>query len=115
MLLDAIEAVGTIDDNGDLVIDRAALHDYIRSYDKDGLTGPLNCDGTGECAIAQIGFYQVVDGQYVQLDENGQPMAAPTMEATAEPMEATAEPMEATAEPMEATAEPMEATAEPGS
>ena len=57
MFLDAIEAVGTLDDSGNLVIDRAALAEYIRSIkDFEGLSGNLNCDGTGECSAADIGI-----------------------------------------------------------
>lgn len=64
LLLDAIEAVGYIDDNGDLVIERAALQAYVRSAELDGLTSDFACDGTGECAIAGIAVYQVVDGAF---------------------------------------------------
>jgi branched-chain amino acid transport system substrate-binding protein len=59
MFLDAIEAVGTLDDSGNLVIDRAALAEYLRSIkDFSGLSGDLNCDGTGECSSADIGIAQ---------------------------------------------------------
>src|SRR5690606_15971701 len=72
IVLDAIEAVGTIDDNGDLVVDRAALSDYIRSYGQDepvqGLSGSLSCDGTGDCATGGIGFFQVVDGAFARVE-----------------------------------------------
>jgi ABC-type branched-subunit amino acid transport system substrate-binding protein/uncharacterized surface protein with fasciclin (FAS1) repeats len=67
LVMDAIEAVGTIDDNGDLVVERAALMDYIRSATLSGLTGELACDGTGECSTADVAFYQIQDGAYVQL------------------------------------------------
>jgi len=71
MILDAIEAVGEIDENGDLVVDRAALMQYIRTYGAEepveGLSGLLACDGTGECATGGIGFFQVVDGEYVAV------------------------------------------------
>jgi len=59
MFLDAIEAVGKVDDSGNLTIDRKALSDYIRSIkDFQGLSGNLNCDGTGECSAADIGIIQ---------------------------------------------------------
>jgi branched-chain amino acid transport system substrate-binding protein len=55
MILDAIEAVGVVAD-GTLTIDRAALSEYLRSISGfEGLTGTLNCDGTGECSAADIG------------------------------------------------------------
>jgi len=67
MFLDAIEAVGTVDDDGNLVVDRAALSEYVRSIsDFDGLVGVLNCDGTGECAVSDIEFVHVEDGAFVQ-------------------------------------------------
>ncbi len=63
MILDAIEAVGTLDADGNLVIDRAALQEYIRSIkDFKGLSGVLNCDGTGECSAAKIGIIQYGEG-----------------------------------------------------
>jgi branched-chain amino acid transport system substrate-binding protein len=67
MFLDAIEAVGAVDDSGNLVIDRAALSEYVRSIsDFDGLVGLLNCDGTGECAVSDIEFVHVENGEFVQ-------------------------------------------------
>lgn len=69
MLLDAIEAVGTLDADGELVIDRAALAGFIRAVGADepvaALSGMLSCDGTGECALGGIGFFQVVNGTFV--------------------------------------------------
>ncbi len=69
MILDAIEAVGTLDDSGNLVIDRAALAEYIRGIsDFAGVSGNLNCDGTGECSAANIGIVQYdADGADVQV------------------------------------------------
>ena len=107
LLLDAIEAVGMIDANGDLVIDRAALNNYIRSVqDFQGLTGTLNADGTGEMAVSDIGIFQVIDGEFVQiatgsLDEDGNAVfttvEAPAAEAPAAEATEAAE-AEATAE-----------------
>jgi branched-chain amino acid transport system substrate-binding protein len=68
MILDAVEAVGELDDAGNLVVDRAALAEYIRSIaDFEGLSGTLNCDGTGECSAADIGIFQVVDGAFENI------------------------------------------------
>lgn len=69
MLLDGIEATGTLDDAGNLVIDRAALAEYVRSItDFAGLSGNLNCDGTGECSAANIGIVQYgADGAETQV------------------------------------------------
>jgi branched-chain amino acid transport system substrate-binding protein len=55
MILDGIEAVGVVTD-GTLTIDRAALSEYLRSIQGfEGLTGLLNCDGSGECATSDVG------------------------------------------------------------
>jgi len=69
ILLNGIEAVGYIDDAGDLVVERAALSEYVRSATLSGLTGELVCDGTGECSTADVAFYQVVDGAYTLLGD----------------------------------------------
>jgi branched-chain amino acid transport system substrate-binding protein len=80
ILLDGIEAVGTIDDEGSLVVDRAALAEFVRSYGADeaivGLSGVLACDGTGECALGGIGFFQIENGQFLRLPD----VVAETME-----------------------------------
>lgn len=68
LLLNAIEEVGTVDDDGNLVIDRVALREAIRSATLDGLTGQLECDSTGECAQVEIGFYQVQDGEWASVE-----------------------------------------------
>jgi branched-chain amino acid transport system substrate-binding protein len=68
MILDALEAVGTVDDSGNLVVDRAALAEYVRSIQGfEGLGGTLNCDGTGECVVNDIGIIQYQGGAEVQV------------------------------------------------
>lgn len=68
MILDAVEAVGELDDAGNLTVDRAALAEYLRSIeDFQGLSGNLNCDGTGECSAADIGIKQVTDGAFTDV------------------------------------------------
>jgi branched-chain amino acid transport system substrate-binding protein len=74
IMLDAIEAVGVLDDDGNLVINRQALSEYIRSFSNyEGLTGLLNADGTGETSAADVGFFQVQDGEFVQVAVLGCP------------------------------------------
>jgi branched-chain amino acid transport system substrate-binding protein len=72
MLLDAIEATGTIDDSGNLVVSRAAVAEFIRAFGSEepyaGLSGELSCAGNGECALGGIGFFQVQDGAFARLD-----------------------------------------------
>jgi branched-chain amino acid transport system substrate-binding protein len=118
MLLDGIEEVGYIDDNGDLVVERQALADFIRSYGVDdpveGLSGLISCDGTGECATGGIGIFQVQDGEWSQLNVQEDAMMdaeEPDAEMTEEAMDMTEEPTEEA--DMEATEEAdMEATEE---
>ncbi len=66
VILNAIEEVGTVDDEGNLVIDRAELHDAIRATEGyEGLIGEITCDETGECATSAINVYVVKDGEFV--------------------------------------------------
>lgn len=64
--------MGEIDADGNLVIDRAALAEYIANYGAEepvvGLSGLLSCNGDGECAQGGIGFFQVQDGEIVRLE-----------------------------------------------
>ncbi len=83
MILDGIEAIGEIDENGDLVIDRAALRDYIRSYAASGISGELACDGTGDCATGGIGFFQVTDGAFERIGDADADEAAEEADAEA--------------------------------
>jgi branched-chain amino acid transport system substrate-binding protein len=68
LFLDAIEATGTVNDEGSLVLSRSAIQEYLRSFEEfEGLTGLLTADGTGETASSAIGFYEVVDGAFVEV------------------------------------------------
>ncbi len=67
LILDAVEAVGYVDDRGDLVVERIALQEYIRSAEFSGVTGEYACDGTGECAVVSVGVSQVQDGEFELL------------------------------------------------
>lgn len=63
LLLDAVEAVGVLDEAGALHIDRAALNHVIRNTsDYAGVTGLITCDETGECLRSPTGVYQILDG-----------------------------------------------------
>lgn len=68
LILNAIEEVGYIDNDGNLVIERLDLARTLRSAQLDGLTGSLICNGTGECASSPIAMYQVQDENFVLLD-----------------------------------------------
>lgn len=73
MFLDAIEAVGTINADGNLEISRAALLEYILAYGSeepvDGITGVLSCNGDGECLAPLISFAIVEGGEFVTLED----------------------------------------------
>lgn len=95
MFLDAIEATATLDADGNLVIDRAAVSAYVRSIQGfAGISGDLNCDSTGECSAAEIGIYQVQDGEFVPVNAAAiaAAEAAAAAEATPEAAAPTAEP-----------------------
>lgn len=89
IFLNAIEETGEIDEDGALVLSRAAIEEYVRSFEGfEGMTGLLTADGTGETSSSAIGFYQVVDGEFVEvlvmggMEEDmgdGDMMEAPTM------------------------------------
>ena len=64
----AIASVASVDESGNLIIDREALISAIRSVDPfDGLTGTIRCDNIGECGAGGVQIYQVADGAFVQV------------------------------------------------
>jgi branched-chain amino acid transport system substrate-binding protein len=66
VLVNAVEKVGEVDDNGDLHIDRAALVDAIRTTSgHPGLTGTISCNSVGDCSTARIGMFKIEDGEWV--------------------------------------------------
>ncbi|MCY4082415.1 MAG: branched-chain amino acid ABC transporter substrate-binding protein [Caldilineaceae bacterium] len=68
----AIAAVASVDDSGNLIIDREALIAAIRSVDAfDGLTGTIECDSIGECGAGGVRIFQVTDGAFVQVSGFG--------------------------------------------
>jgi branched-chain amino acid transport system substrate-binding protein len=68
LIATAIMVVGTVDDSGNLVIDREALISAIRSADGfDGLTGMIKCDVMGECGAGGVQIFQVADGAFDQV------------------------------------------------
>ncbi len=69
LLLDALLAVGTLDDARALRIDRTALNAEIRSTsDYAGVTGPITCDETGECLALPTAVLQIREGGFFLLD-----------------------------------------------
>jgi branched-chain amino acid transport system substrate-binding protein len=72
VIADAIKRVGTIDGNGNLVIDREELILAIRATENlEGLTGTLTCNEIGECGAGGIQIFQVQGGEWVQVSGFG--------------------------------------------
>ena len=68
----AIMAVATVDDSGNLVIDREELISAIRAVDAfEGLTGTIKCDSIGECGAGGVQIFQVADGAFDQISGFG--------------------------------------------
>lgn len=65
MLLNAIEAVAQVGDDGTLLIGRQALLDQLGSTSGlEGITGTITCDENGDCADPKIAVSQVQDGAF---------------------------------------------------
>jgi len=71
VLLDGIEAVGVLDGDGNLVVNRAALQAYVRAVTEfEGLVGVMNNDGSGEFFTAEqaiVTFQQVQMGVFTEV------------------------------------------------
>ena len=68
MILDAIEKVAQVGDDGTLLIGRQALRDALfATSGMSGITGTLTCDEYGDCADAKIAVSQVQDGAFVPI------------------------------------------------
>jgi branched-chain amino acid transport system substrate-binding protein len=64
----ALKDVATVDDSGNLVVDREELISAIRTTDAfDGLTGLISCDSTGECGAGGVQIFEVTDGAFSQV------------------------------------------------
>ncbi len=68
MVLDAIEKVAQVGDDGTLLIGRQALRDALfATSGMSGITGTLTCDEYGDCADAKIAVSQVQGGAFVPV------------------------------------------------
>ena len=68
----AIAAVASVDEYGNLVIDREELISAIRSVDAfEGLTGTIKCDSIGECGAGGVQIFQVSEGDFNQVSGFG--------------------------------------------
>ncbi len=68
VLMMAIEKAATEDQDGRLIIPRRALAEAVRATrGYQGLSGPISCDGRGDCGSASVVVHQVQNGQWVRL------------------------------------------------
>lgn len=71
LLLDAISAVGEVDGDGNLVIDRQALRDELTATsDYEGIIGTLSCDEFGDCGAQRIAVYEHLEGETTSAEVN---------------------------------------------
>ncbi|MCI0713587.1 MAG: ABC transporter substrate-binding protein [Chloroflexi bacterium] len=69
LIMEAIRSVATVDDEGNLVINREDLISAVRATENhEGLTGTLTCDENGECGAGIIGANIVEDGEWVAVE-----------------------------------------------
>lgn len=68
LIMDAIDAVAVMNDDGSLTIGRQALIDQIAATSgMTGITGTISCDENGDCADPKIAVSQVQDGAFTAL------------------------------------------------
>lgn len=86
MLLNAIEEVAVVADDGSISIGRQALRDALSNVEGyEGLTGVLSCSDTGDCATGEaLAVFQITQAE---LDGNWPPplVWTPGMDAMATP------------------------------
>lgn len=67
MLLDAIEAVATVDADGTVNVPLGALREHLfATQGFEGITGTLTCSATGDCADPHIAVYQITADQIAE-------------------------------------------------
>jgi branched-chain amino acid transport system substrate-binding protein len=68
MVLDAIEEVAQVGDDGTLLIGRQALRDALfATSGMEGITGTITCDEYGDCADPKIAVSQVQGAEFVPV------------------------------------------------
>ncbi len=82
MIFQAIDKASEVDADGNLVIDREALIQAVRTTaGYEGLTGNLTCDEKGDCGAGSIGISIVENGEWVPV-EIPEDLVAPEAAAT---------------------------------
>jgi branched-chain amino acid transport system substrate-binding protein len=69
VILKALEAVATVDDAGNLSVDREALIEAVRTTEGlEGLSGLITCDENGDCGSATIAVFVAEGGEWVEVE-----------------------------------------------
>ncbi|HID61930.1 MAG TPA: hypothetical protein EYP49_04200, partial [Anaerolineae bacterium] len=69
VILNAIEQVGVVDGEGNLLIGRKALNEAIRgTKGYKGLTGTITCDEYGDCGAGSVAVSMVKNGEWVPAE-----------------------------------------------
>ena len=68
-MLKAADAVGKVDKDGNLVIDRKALVDYLRANPWVGVTGKFVFDKAGDPTVVTLTVFKVIGGEIVPQKE----------------------------------------------
>lgn len=69
IMLKAADAVGKVDKDGNLVIGRKALVDYIRANPWEGVTGRFVFDKKGDPTVVNLTVFKVIGGEIVPQKE----------------------------------------------
>jgi branched-chain amino acid transport system substrate-binding protein len=77
VIANAIEQVGVVDADGNLMIGRKALNDAIRgTTGYQGLSGMITCDESGDCAEGTVSVSMVKGGEWVAAEAPAAPAVA---------------------------------------
>ena len=90
VLLNALESVAMVNDEGSLVVDREALISAVRmTAGYEGLSGTITCDENGDCGSGLITVFVAEDGEWVEVEvpEELQVTPAADMEDMGDDME----------------------------
>jgi peptide/nickel transport system substrate-binding protein len=76
VIANAIEKVGQVDADGNLLIGRKALNDAVRgTTGYQGLSGTISCDENGDCGAGSVAVSMVQGGQWVAAEAPAAPAA----------------------------------------
>ncbi len=74
VILNAVEQVGVVDADGNLLIGRKALRDAIRgTTEYQGITGVVTCDEYGDCGTGIVSLSVVKEGEWTEVSAAEEP------------------------------------------